>query len=145
MLAPAGMRIEQAYWRSQAQLRAAIVALAVERFRHEHGRWPNSLAELVPSKLSKIYTDPYDGQPLRYRKNKEGVVIYSVGPDKIDDGGKFDRLKVTTPGADIGIQLWDPDKRRQPPPPPKPTGEDDGAAVPDAAVDPPADANDNDK
>jgi ABC-type transport system involved in multi-copper enzyme maturation permease subunit len=145
MLAPAGMRIEQAYWRSQAQLRAAIVALAVERFRREHGRWPNSLAELVPSKLPKIYTDPYDGQPLRYRKNKEGVVIYSVGPDKIDDGGKFDRLKVTTPGADIGIQLWDPDKRRQPPAAPKSTGEDDDVAAPDAAVDPPADSNDNDK
>src|SRR5262249_36807058 len=37
MLAPAGTRVEQAYWRSQAQLRAAIVALAVERFRREHG------------------------------------------------------------------------------------------------------------
>jgi hypothetical protein len=130
------MRVEQSYWRSQAQLRAAIVALAVERYRREHGRWPSSLAELVPDKLPHIYIDPYDGQPLRYRRNKEGVVIYSVGQDKIDDGGKLDRIK---PGADIGIQLWDPDKRRQPPPPPKPTGEDDDVAAPEAAT------NDSDK
>jgi ABC-type transport system involved in multi-copper enzyme maturation permease subunit len=136
MLVPAGMRVEQSYWRSQAQLRAAIVALAVERYRREHGRWPSSLAELVPDKLPHIYIDPYDGQPLRYRRNKEGVVIYSVGQDKIDDGGKLDRIK---PGADIGIQLWDPDKRRQPPPPPKPTGEDDDVAAPEAAT------NDSDK
>ncbi|HEV2949877.1 MAG TPA: hypothetical protein VGX70_21040 [Gemmataceae bacterium] len=135
MLVPAGMRVEQAYWRSQAQLRAAIVALAVERFRREHGRWPNSLGELVPDKLPQVYIDPYDGKPLRYRRNKDGVVIYSVGPDKIDDGGKLDRIKITTPGADIGIQLWDPEKRRQAPPPPKPTAEeDDVAASADAAA-----------
>jgi len=139
ILMPAGIRVAQAYCRSQAQLRAAIVALAVERFRREHGRWPNSLAELVPGKLPQVYVDPYDGKPLRYRRNKGGVVIYSVGPDKIDDGGNLERIKKTVPGADIGIQLWDLDKRRQPPPPPKPTGEDDDVAAPAAA------ANDDDK
>lgn len=125
MLLPAGIRVEQAYWRSQAQIRTAIVALAVERYRRELGRWPESLAELVPGKLQQIYTDPYDGKPLRYRRNSDGVVIYSVGPDKIDDGGKI-RIGIV-PGADVGIQLWDPDKRRQLPPPK--TAEEE-AAVP---------------
>src|SRR5207253_1876638 len=60
MLMPAGMRIEQAFQRSRAQLRTAIVALAVERYRRERGRWPNTLAELVPDKLANIPVDPYD-------------------------------------------------------------------------------------
>jgi len=118
MLIPAGVRIEQAFVRSRALLRTDIVALAVERYRREHGRWPDSLAELVPNYLQQLYTDPYDGKPLRYRRNSDGVVIYSIGPDKTDDGGKLDRVKVGTTGSDVGIQLWDPEKRRQPPPPP---------------------------
>jgi hypothetical protein len=128
LILPGGFRIEQSYWRSQAQLRTAIVALAVERFRRELGRWPKSIAELVPGKLKQIYIDPYDGKPLRYRRNKDGVVIYSVGPDKVDDGGTLNRSNTGTPGPDIGIQLWDPDKRRQPAPPPKPS-EEEGAAT----------------
>jgi hypothetical protein len=125
MLIPAGARVEQACWRSQAQLRTAIVALAVERFRHEHGRWPEKLAELVPDKLTAIPVDPYNARPLRYRRNADGVVIYSVGPDKTDDGGKLDRIRPGSTGIDIGIQLWDPAKRRQPPPPPKTAGEEE--------------------
>jgi hypothetical protein len=127
MLIPFGVKIEQAYWRSQAQLRTAIVALAVERYRREHGRWPNTLAELLPDKLAAIPVDPYDGQPLRYRRNSDGVVIYSIGPDKTDDGGKLDRNRPGSTGADIGIQLWDPAKRRQPPPPPKTPGQEETA------------------
>jgi hypothetical protein len=136
MLLPAVIRIQQAYWRSQAQIRTAIVALAVERYRREHGRWPDSLAELVPTKLPQVYTDPYDGKPLRYRRNKDGVVIYSIGPDKIDDGGKVSRTGTGTPAPDVGIQLWDPDQRRQAPPP-KSTEEDAALpADPDNAADP---------
>jgi hypothetical protein len=31
---------------------------------------------------------PFDGQPLRYRKQDAGYVLYSIGPDLKDDGGK---------------------------------------------------------
>jgi ABC-type transport system involved in multi-copper enzyme maturation permease subunit len=125
MLMPAGMKVDQAFLRSRAYLRTAIVALAVERYRREHGRWPATLTELVPSKLANIPVDPYDGQPLRYRRNTDGVVIYSVGPDKTDDGGKLDRKNWMAPSTDLGIQLWDPAKRRQPPPPPKTPGQEE--------------------
>jgi hypothetical protein len=54
-------------------------------------------------------------------------VIYSVGLDKTDDGGKLDRKNWMAPGTDLGIQLWDPDKRRQPPPPPKTPGQEETA------------------
>src|SRR5262249_23306001 len=61
----------RAYHRGQAQLRCAIVMVALERYRLAHTRWPDSLAALVPKFLPKVPLDPYDGQPLRYRKRKD--------------------------------------------------------------------------
>jgi len=115
MLFPAVARIASAYRREQAQVRCALMALAVERYRRQHGRWPASLAEVVPSQLRNVPLDPYDGLPLRYRRLSDGVVIYSVGPDGIDDGGKLDRKNIGAAGTDLGLRLWDADKRRQPP------------------------------
>jgi hypothetical protein len=31
--------------------------------------------------------DPFDGQPLRYKKLPKGYVVYSNGEDGKDDGG----------------------------------------------------------
>ena len=92
--------------------------VALQRYRRQHDRWPDTLDALVPAFLAEVPVDPHDGKPLRYRRLTDGIVIYSIGPDKIDDGGKLDRVKVGTTGSDVGIQLWDPAKRRQPPPPP---------------------------
>jgi hypothetical protein len=38
--------------------------------------------------LNAVLTDPFDGQPLRYRNQGTGYVLYSIGPDLKDDGGK---------------------------------------------------------
>src|SRR5262249_33615509 len=105
---PALVKVADSFHRSQADLRCAIVALAVERYRREHGRWPDKLDQLVPKLLSKVPVDPYDQKPLRYRRLHDGVVIYSVGADGKDDGGKVDRQKYTSPGTDLGFRLWLP-------------------------------------
>ena len=63
-------------------------------------------------------TDPFDGRPLRLAKVQDGIVIYSVGHDKTDDGGNLDRDEPQQPGVDLGFRLWDPPQRRQPPRPP---------------------------
>jgi hypothetical protein len=101
--------------RSLAFLRSAIVALALERHRLEHGAYPDKLEGLVPTYLKSIPLDPYDGQPLRYRRLADGVVVYSVGLDGIDDGGAIDRDRPMTPNTDQGFRVWDVKARRQPP------------------------------
>lgn len=74
---------------TRASLRAAIVALAIERWRLAHSdSLPGSLDDLVPSFLPAVPTDPFDGKPLRYKPLAQGYVIYSVGMDREDDGGK---------------------------------------------------------
>jgi hypothetical protein len=72
-----------------ARLRVAQTALAVERFRHAHnGSLPASLDGLVPTYLEAVPQDPFDGQPLRFKPLSRGYVVYSIGSDEKDDGGK---------------------------------------------------------
>ena len=72
-----------------ATLRCALAALAVERFRMAHGgTLPAGLADLVPRYLAAVPTDPYDGKPLRFKPLTQGFVVYSLGEDGDDDGGR---------------------------------------------------------
>jgi hypothetical protein len=63
-----------------ARLRSARIAIAIERFRvsHDH-QLPQTLAELTPFGNSGVPIDPFDGQPLRYKKLARGYVVYSTG------------------------------------------------------------------
>jgi hypothetical protein len=101
---------------SWALLLTASAALAAERFRQQRGRWPESLGELTPEYLKMAPADPFDGQPLRYRQLADGVVIYSIGPNGVDDSGKLAGEFPEAPDTDLGVRLWDPAQRRQPPP-----------------------------
>jgi hypothetical protein len=95
-------------------LRSEIAALAAERYRRLHGNWPQSLTQLTPDLVAVVPTDPFNGDPLLYRRLPNGVVIYSVGKDGEDNGGNVDSGKTNDPGTDIGFRLWDVAKRRQP-------------------------------
>src|SRR5262249_9621267 len=87
-----------------------------ERYRLTHeGQWPASLDKLVPKLLVALPLDPTDGEPLRYRRLDDGVVIYSVGADK--EGATFDPDGPSPHGVGLAVRLWDVQHRRQPPPP----------------------------
>jgi hypothetical protein len=120
---PLALRFEKiflAFHRTHAQQRSLIAALAAERFRLANGRWPNSLVELTPAFLGRPLTDPWTGGPLQFRRLQDGLVIYSVGRDREDNGGEFNREQLDAAGTDEGCRLWDVAKRRQPPPPAPP-------------------------
>jgi hypothetical protein len=115
LLMPANQKVSEAYRRSQAGLRCARVAVAAERYRRDKGRWPKTLDELTHDYLKAVPTDPYDGKPLRYKHLADGVIVYSVGPDKEDNGGARNRNNAQAKGIDYGFRLWDVAARRQPP------------------------------
>jgi hypothetical protein len=117
ILLPAVGKVVLAAHRKDALSACARAAVAAERYRHDRGRWPETLAVLVPDYLGEVPTDPFDGQPLRLVRTDDGLVIYSVGPDGEDNGGVLDRRNPRAPGTDLGFRLWDVDKRRQAPPP----------------------------
>jgi hypothetical protein len=66
----------------------AITALAIERFRIKENRLPQTLDELVPEYLKEVYIDPFDGKSLKYKWAESGYMVYSIGMDCVDDGGK---------------------------------------------------------
>jgi hypothetical protein len=104
--------------RIKALLRTAAAGVAAERFRLINGRWPASQAELVPSFLPAELKDPYDGKPLRFKRNNDGLVIYTLGRNLVDDGGTISRTPAISsaeaPDSDVGFLLFDAAKRRLP-------------------------------
>jgi hypothetical protein len=111
---PALQKVAQASRRKHAYLRCMIAALAAEHYRQKHKRWPHSLDQLCPEFLAAVPLDPFDGEPLRYRRVEEGMVIYSVGADAVDNHGNIDHEHPHDPGVDLGYRLWDTSKRRKP-------------------------------
>jgi hypothetical protein len=115
LLFPGLNKLHDASLRAKAQLRCAAVGLAVERFRQIRGRWPTSLEEIPKGLLPTVPLDPFDGQRLRYMKREDGVTVYSVGSDEVDNSGAVaDGAKLTDPGLDIGFRLYNPVARALP-------------------------------
>ncbi len=63
-------------------------AFALRAYRQEHHGYPGTLAALVPDYLQRLPMDPYaEHSAFRYRRNRASYVLYSIGPDRKDDGG----------------------------------------------------------
>jgi hypothetical protein len=68
---------------------AALVAIALELYHRREGKWPARLEQLVPGLLPRVPVDQFDGKPLRYLLIEGRPSVYSVGPNRRDDGGAF--------------------------------------------------------
>jgi hypothetical protein len=82
---------------------AVCVAVGLELHRRRAGYWPMSLEELVPDLLPFVPPDRFDGSPLRYRLVDGRPLVYSVGSDRDDDGGRAPRNEAGR---------WDPQRAR---------------------------------
>jgi hypothetical protein len=72
-------------------------SLAVRRYLMANQAAPTSLDALVPKYLPVVPKDPYSGEPLRFVPRDDRIVLYSIGTDRIDNGGACDPAK------------WEPD------------------------------------
>ncbi len=85
---PAFTRAAELDLRARAHLELARTALVIERYRLAGGKVPQRLEELVPQYLKEVPSDPFDGNPIRYRRTEPGYRLYSVSEDGQDNGGK---------------------------------------------------------
>ncbi len=86
---------------TQAHLRCAATAVAVERYRLKNGAWPEDADTLVKAGLlKKSLNDSSDGKPLRWKQTPTGIVIHSLAQ------------------GNVGFELWRPELRGQAPSPP---------------------------
>tara|TARA_A100000171_G_scaffold10641_1_gene8492 strand:- start:5097 stop:7106 length:2010 start_codon:yes stop_codon:yes gene_type:complete len=89
VMLPELTRMLDRHFRHQQRSQAFGTMLAIEVFKLEHGRLPDSLEELTPRYLPEVPQDlmnPHDTMKLRAFDN--GYMLYSVGSDGDDDGGR---------------------------------------------------------
>jgi hypothetical protein len=77
-----------------ARSRIVRSGLKIIEFQQETGRLPTTLAEAVSGEAAE---DPFTGKPLHYRTEGAGFVLYSVGRDMKDDGGKAQDRSASEP------------------------------------------------
>ena len=89
MLAPAYFRTVTAFDRLEAQILITQQTLALKRYKQAHGQYPDKLQQLVSAGLDSLPLDPFSGVPFHYKKEGDGFRLYSIGQDRIDDGGSL--------------------------------------------------------
>jgi hypothetical protein len=102
-LAPSFTGVVMLIGRTLVDGRAARLAIACELYRREHGELPGALDELVPQFIEEVPADPFDGRPLRYKRQGDTVLIYSVHQNRTDDGGVIEAQGADPP--DWGVRL----------------------------------------
>jgi hypothetical protein len=89
LLLPALGKVTQKAAQAQTVVNQAILACALERYRMDKGHFPEKLEDLAPQTISHLPHDVISGEPFHYRRaNDQAYVLYSVGWNQRDDGGK---------------------------------------------------------
>ncbi len=87
LLPPSFSVVSQRRDQALAEIELSVVALDLKAHKHEHGSYPDSLADLDHPDEPDYALDVFAGEPLRYRLEGEGFVLWSFGRDLDDDGG----------------------------------------------------------
>jgi hypothetical protein len=92
--------------RVTARIRLSRLGMALACHQAEHGGFPASLDALMPLIADPGLTDPFTDAPFVYRPGENGFVLYSLGSNEQDDGGRTsdeaegcDDLVVRVPGV----------------------------------------------
>lgn len=64
------------------------ILLALGAYGNRFGSYPANLGELRTKLGWKIPEDPFSGKDFIYKREGKGFLLYSIGPDLKDDGGK---------------------------------------------------------
>lgn len=87
-LVPVFRELQNAADRMQQGRNNLCVAFALAAHQRDHGRYPPDLSSLAPKYLVKLPFDIFSNRPLLYRPRADGYLLYSVGVNGRDDGGR---------------------------------------------------------
>lgn len=109
------VQLETSFRQHRASRRQLITCLALGMFHREQQRYPGQLGNLVPKYLDSVPLDPYtttdssEALSLRYtlQENGQGFELYSIGPNRIDDGGSLNEAGYwNEETGDINFREW---------------------------------------
>jgi hypothetical protein len=94
------------YKRASAENRGCQILIALRRYKNQNGQWPNNLEEIKPFiQQQDILIDPMNNGSFVYKKTGDSFLLYSKGPNNIDEGGKRDGFDEEKTGADDWL-IW---------------------------------------
>jgi hypothetical protein len=111
MALPAFEKMPQVADRCQQYHNNTRIAFALAAYHCDHGRYPAKLDELSPKYIEQIPDDLFSGKPLTYRAEGKGYLLYSVGQNGIDDGGRT--FEDVPRGDDIVIRMPAPEPKNK--------------------------------
>ena len=89
-LIPAAERASELVYQRKVLHESTVAILALKRWRLEKNEYPAGLDDLVSAGfLKELPMDPYSDKPLVYKKTDDNFILYSLGCDFKDDGGKI--------------------------------------------------------
>jgi len=100
MILPAMEPVRNKAVRVDLEFEATEVVCALKSYEFRHGAPPDQLTDLVPAFLPAVPTDPFDSKPLRYRREGNEWVLWSVGSDLKDDNAAWHEFKYRKPGEE---------------------------------------------
>jgi hypothetical protein len=87
-LLPSYVRAIELYCRVAVERARVRIVLGAHVFKSKNGRWPHDLKEATEDESPDIRQDPFSGKELVYKVAGDSFLLYSVGEDCKDDGGK---------------------------------------------------------
>jgi hypothetical protein len=100
LLMPAARKVQDASDRATQSYQNVITAYACVWYHRFNGKYPDKLADLVPTYLNQVPKDIFTGKDLLYIGGVNGFSFHSVGPNGFDDSGDS-----TPPRDDIGVRI----------------------------------------
>jgi hypothetical protein len=81
--------------RREAQMNrdATVIAAAIYSFRYFNNRWPETIDDALTSFEPKPICRDYYGHGFVYRIVENAPLLYAVGPNGVDDGGRGSRYE----------------------------------------------------
>ncbi len=97
--------------RCEQTRRNVLVAFALASHQRDNGAYPKQLSELAPKYLAEVPNDLFSGKALIYRPAEKGYILYSVGVNGKDEGGRWD--DDDPPGDDLRVRIPLPEWKRR--------------------------------
>ncbi len=86
---PAVDKVSEFVYRGKVTHESTVAILALKRWQLENKKYPENLNELVTAGLLKeLPIDPFSDRLVVYKKMDNDFILYSIGPNFIDDDGE---------------------------------------------------------
>ena len=106
LLLPAVSNASTAEDRATMQFDLTRLAFALAAYHADRGAYPAQLAELTPKYVAEVPKDMFNTSELHYQQDGGGYLVYSVGVNGKDDGGKgYDDRKEGEDWDDLAVRV----------------------------------------